>query len=230
MAFARIGIVLSLATTLALPELAHARGEPGAADATAAASQPVVPSMTPTAVAPVTASEPATPVTATAPTTETTAPVVTAPAPGLPPASRLPMPSGDPGRAIDKRANGLLAAGGTMVGVTYLGTSLRGAFVIDRARKTTTDANGMPRPIDQRRLAYGRALMVPVIGPFVAVGYTSSAVARFGAVLSGTAQLAGAVMLLAGVIGKGRARRARRIGWSAGTTRGGGGLAIHGRF
>ena len=118
-----------------------------------------------------------------------------------------------------------------MLTTIYLVTSLRGAFAIDRARKSRTDPlTGQEWPIDQRRVTFGRTLLVPVLGPFVAMGYTDSAVARLGAAVSGTAQVAGAVMLLAGIVAKRRIRRARRFGWTAGATHDGAMVGIHGRF
>lgn len=223
MHIARFCLCSTLVSSFLTPDVALARGEPGAADATAAAPQPVPPAVATPATTPAASSTPATDAPAPA--------VVAAPAPPLPPATQLPMPAPDPWRPRDKQANALLIAGTTMLTTIYLMTSLRGAFAIDRARKSRTDPlTGQEWPIDQRRVAYGRALLVPVLGPFVAIGYTDSAVARLGAAVSGTAQVAGAVMLLAGIVAKRRIRRARRFGWTAGATHDGAMVGIHGRF
>ncbi len=116
--------------------------------------------------------------------------------------------------------NDLLAIGLAGFGVTYFFTSLAGAIIIDEARD---DENA-------RRINYGRALLVPVAGPFIAVAFTDSAKQRWGSVFSGSLQLTTAVLGIVGLVRKGRARRAQRYAVGGGLTSGGAVLSLSGRF
>jgi hypothetical protein len=117
-----------------------------------------------------------------------------------------------------KERTTLLAIGLGTIGIPYTFTSLAGAIVIDKAE-------------DPRRRAYGRALLVPVVGPFFAIGYTNSATSRWAAAFSGTLQLAAAGMLTAAVVATVRRKRAaHRLNMSASFQPGGAAIGVSGRF
>jgi hypothetical protein len=72
--------------------------------------------------------------------------------------------------------------------------------------------------------------MIPLVGPFLALGHTDSAMKRWGASMSGIAQVGAAVLIVAGIVAKSRNHRARRLGWTAGAMNGGGAVMVQGRF
>ena len=238
MAFLRAPLVVALSFAVLVPDVAFARREPGAADAPAAAAQPVAPAATP-AAAPVTAAAvtvapapeaapPAAPVAWEEPAPSTSAP---APAPVVSP--RTPLPASRPAPYVPSngKANGMLVSGIGVLGGVYFFTSLGGAIIIDKARDGEIQPQtGLRSGPDKRRINYGRGLLVPVVGPFISLAYTDSAKERWAASFSGLAQVTGAVLLLAGVVAKARIRRAQRFGFAAGSIRGGGAVTLSGRF
>jgi hypothetical protein len=250
MAYLRAPIVVALSFAVLVPDVAFARREPGVGDAPAAAAQPVAPAAAapapavapvtpapvtaaPVTAAPVTAAPVAAAPVAAAPVTwdapaQTSAP---APAPVVSPRTHLPPPRPAPYVPSNGKANAMLASGLGLFGGVYFFTSLSGAIIIDKARDGELDAyTGVRSGPDKRRINYGRGLLVPVVGPFISLAYTDSARERWAASFSGLAQVGGAVLLLAGVIAKGRIRRAQRLGWAAGGIQGGGAVTVSGRF
>lgn len=116
-----------------------------------------------------------------------------------------------------KSGRGLLAGGLTLAGSAYLFTSLAGALAIDRSRDFTDDplTEGDESRRGQRRRAYGQALMVPGIGPALAIARADTAVRAWAAGLAGLTQAVGVGMALVGVHRLARARRLGRLQLSA---------------
>jgi hypothetical protein len=237
MACIRASLVVTTTVALLVPDVALARRrEPAPAEAPAAA-QPAAPAPAP-AAAPPPAAAPAvvvvTPAAAPPPATEPPAVAFApapAPAPIVSPSTPMPAPSRPPFVPSNARANALLGSGLGVLGGVYFFTSLSGAIIIDRARDGKTDeTTGLHTGPDERRMKYGRGLLVPVVGPFISLAHTDSARERWAASISGLAQVTGAVLTIAGIVAKGRIRRAQKLGWTAGGVQGGGMVGLHGRF
>lgn len=114
--------------------------------------------------------------------------VVIAPAPSM---VALPAPSPPPPPPPRRRGIGLMVTGYTLFGVSYMLTALSGAAVIDNC--------SVDRNYDCRRL--GRSLMVPALGPFMALREIQSMTARFTMVLfPGLMQVGGLTMGIAGSV------------------------------
>lgn len=222
----RIVPAASLALTLVLPDVALARrGGTEAPVVVAPAPASPAPAAAPIVVTPAPAATPVAP----APVASAPAPapvVVVAPASVPPPRPVGPPPT--PSRL--KGGNEMIIAGGVSLGVFYFFTSLAGAVAIDKARDGRTDPLTGQHSIDKRKLNYGRGMLIPIAGPFIAMGYTDSAKQRWAAVLTGSVQAAGAVLVLAGMVRNARLRRWERMQVGAGYTPGGAGVAISGRF
>jgi hypothetical protein len=224
----------ALAAALALPSVAHARREPSPTDA--GAPIPVGPAAAPTPIAAAPAVEPAPAI--AAPTIAAPAPAAWQPAPTPPPVVQAPavppprLVAPPPPRVRVTEGNDLIAAGLASFGGFYFFTSLAGAVIIDKARdRNEIDAyTGEKRELDTRRLNYGRALLVPVAGPFIGLAYTSSAKERWGAALTGAVQVTGVVLTMVGLTQKARARRAQRYAVGAGVGAGTAMLSLRGRF
>jgi hypothetical protein len=138
-----------------------------------------------------------------------------------------------PPYAPSKRTKSLVLGGSLALGYAYICTSLAGAIAIDKAKRAGHDdplTIEVEHGVDRRRRAFGRALLVPVAGPFLALGYTDSALRRWAAAFAGGAQLLGVAMIAAGVIAGGRERRARRLQPMASWQPGGATFGISGRF
>lgn len=228
----RIIPAASLALTLVLPDVALARRAGAEAPAVAApAPASPAPAAAPTVVTPAPAATPVAPMPWEAPAPVASAPapapvVVVAPAHVPPPRPVGPPPT--PSRL--KGGNEMIIAGAVSFGVFYFFTSLAGAVAIDKARDGRTDPITGHHSIDKRKLNYGRGMLIPVAGPFIAMGYTDSAKQRWAAVLTGSVQAAGAVLVLAGMVRNARLRRWERMQVGAGYTPGGAGVSISGRF
>jgi hypothetical protein len=221
--------VAALVVALAVPEVAHARREPSVSEP--AAPMPVAPAAaTPSAVSPVAAAPVAAP--APAPMGPVADPWA-APPPPAPVASSVPPPrlvAPPPPRPSHGDGKDLIAIGLSTFGAFYFFTSLAGAVIIDNTRDRKYDEYGEAKPTDTKRLNYGRALLVPVAGPFIGIRYTDSAKERWGAALTGSVQVAGVIMTAVGLIRNARYRRAQRFGVGAGMAAGGGVVSLSGRF
>lgn len=116
-----------------------------------------------------------------------------------------------------KAGRGLLAAGLAVAGISYFVTSLSGAVAIDRARDLTDDPNTEPDEGQrgQQRRAYGRALLIPGIGPALAVARSDGAVRAWAAGVAGLTQALGAGLAILGTHRLVRARRLERLSLSA---------------
>jgi hypothetical protein len=212
---------LVLAAAALVPAVAHARREPSASEPAAplpvapAAAGPAAPAPAPVAAPPI-----ADPWSASPPPP---APVASVPPPPPPRLVAPPPPSRDDGKD-------LLAVGLSTFGAFYFFTSLAGAVIIDNARDRGRDEYGELRPMNTKRVNYGRALLVPVAGPFIGIRYTDSAKERWGAALTGSVQVAGVIMTAVGLVRHARAKRAQRFDVGAGMAAGGGVLSISGKF
>ena len=87
---------------------------------------------------------------------------------------------------VTRTRKGLIIGGAVTLGATYLATAFIGAVAADfiKAEGSNTDVS---------------PLYVPIAGPFLELGQTDSAVARFYLTVSGLGQSAGALMLLYGL-------------------------------
>jgi hypothetical protein len=129
-----------------------------------------------------------------------------------------------------------MISGWVMFGVTYLGTAAIGAGLVD--------ANGYACRDDYARChAVGRYMLIPVAGPFIAVGPSESALGSIFLVFAGIAQTAGLAMGIAGTamyVADGKAQRqvlnadglrlTKRMRLNAGTRLGGATLGLNMRF
>ena len=131
-----------------------------------------------------------------------------------------------------KNRAGMFTAGAVTFGLAYTFTSLAGAIAIDKAKRDHVDPVTWEtsQRIDPRRRAFGRALLVPGVGPFIAIGYTDSARKRWGAAMSGSLQLMAVAMITGAAIARARSRRDQRLVPTASLHPGGGALGIAGRF
>ncbi len=95
--------------------------------------------------------------------------------------------------AAPDRGGGLIAAGSLFFVPTYL---------------TTAVAFGVIRPRSSESRAYWNRMMVPIVGPWLAIPKSSKHLSGWTAAVSGTAQLAGSVMLVVGSVRLANSRRA----------------------
>lgn len=216
--------VVATVITLAMPAVAFGQQPAAAAPSPAAA---------PVAAAPVAAAPAAAVAPTEAPVNWGATPASAPAAAATPPAPRVtpPSPPAPRVRARVTEGNDLIAAGLGTLGAVYIVTSLAGAVIIDRSRKSETDDyTGVTIGPDHKRVNYGRALTVPIVGPFIAMRYTDSAKERWGDAFIGSVQVAGVALAALGLIRKARARRAQRFSVGGGFAAGGASLSVSGRF
>jgi hypothetical protein len=123
----------------------------------------------------------------------------------------------------------MLAAGVLIVAIPYTFTSLAGAIIIDKAKTGPDELTG-ERHVDVRRRAYGRSLLVPVVGPFIAIHHGQSAKDRWGAAFSGAVQVAAVGLVGAALISGVRRRRQQRVNMTASIDPGGATIGMTARF
>lgn len=87
---------------------------------------------------------------------------------------------------VQRTRKGLIIGGAVTLGATYLATAFIGAVADDFNKAEGSNVDIAP-------------LYIPVAGPFLEIGETDSAVARFYLAVSGLGQTAGAIMLLYGL-------------------------------
>ena len=87
---------------------------------------------------------------------------------------------------VQRTHKGLIIGGAVTLGATYLVTAFVGAVAADFLKAEGSNTNIAP-------------LFLPVAGPFLEIGETDSAIAKFYLTLSGLGQGAGAIMLLYGI-------------------------------
>jgi hypothetical protein len=115
-----------------------------------------------------------------------------------------------------RKRKGLIISGSILLGASYLITAF-GASVAE-------DVNGNDS---------AASLYLPVFGPFIQAGYTSSRTGRFFLVVDGGCQLAGAAMLLSGLFAEKTLLVRNDLGATLvpiHTRDGGSGLALFARF
>ncbi len=130
-----------------------------------------------------------------------------------PPPTYVPSPYADGIRRDRKSGRGLLI-GGLSLGITaYVYTSLAGALAIDKAREMDDDPITLEDESRARadRRAYGRALLVPGIGPALAIPKADTALRAWGAGMAGLLQASALAMTIVGIARLGRARRYERL-------------------
>lgn len=159
---------------------------------------------------------------------------VTAPEPVPPPDPELSRAYRYRAQAHDDRKSGrgLLTSGVSVAISAYALTSLAGAMAIDRARDFEDDPLTEPDESlrgDQRR-AFGRALLIPGIGPAIAIHRSDSAVRAWAAGVSGLAQALGVGLVLLGTHRLARAHRLERLAVSASGDRLGAQVSLRVRF
>lgn len=121
--------------------------------------------------------------------------------------------------AYDDKKSGkkLVLAGSLVAGFSYLFTSLGGALAIDRARDMVDDPL---TPQDESRGArarrgYGRALLVPGIGPALAIARADRAMRAWAAGVAGLGQVVGVGLVALGAHRLARGRRYKRLSLAA---------------
>ena len=183
------------------------------------------------AVAPLYASQPI-PANADAPSEPTPIEVtVTTPRPAPPPPP-CPYDAYEVDHQKLKSANGMLAAGITIGVAAYLSTSMAGAVAIDRARDfeddPLTEEDESARGDDRR--AFGRALLIPVAGPFVAIPRADTALRGWAAGISGLAQGAALGLTIAGLVRRSNAKHPRNFAVAPSAGASNAGVVLQGRF
>jgi len=114
----------------------------------------------------------------------------------------------------------MTAAGFAIFGVSYAISSLTGAIIAD-----TRD--------DERLERYGRRMIIPVVGPWLAIGHTDSATGAWFTGLAGVAQTAGVVIGTIGAVHLAQRRRLKtqhQVMVTGSPLLGGGQLGLAGRF
>jgi hypothetical protein len=87
---------------------------------------------------------------------------------------------------VSRTHKGLIIGGAVTLGATYLATAFIGAVAADFLKAEGSNISVAP-------------VFVPVVGPWLEIGETDSAIAKFYLTVSGLGQAAGAVMLLYGI-------------------------------
>lgn len=87
---------------------------------------------------------------------------------------------------VSRTRKGLIIGGAVTLGATYLATAFIGAVAADFLKAEGSNTSVAP-------------VFLPVAGPFLEIGQTDSAIAKFYLTLSGLGQGAGAIMLLYGI-------------------------------
>lgn len=119
-----------------------------------------------------------------------------------PPSSLPPTPPPRPRKDPD-RSSGIafLASGLALFGSAYLSSSLAGVANIDRKFEDPRD--------DARARAYGNRMLIPIVGPWVAISQSDSATKGWFTGLAGVAQGVGIALATVGAIRLSRAHRRR---------------------
>ncbi len=138
------------------------------------------------------------------------------PAPKPPPA-KAKSAAGPTDAQRRDTATVLLSLGASAFVVSYLGTAFAGAAAWDdaRARRRESEHPERFRRTRNRDLVYGASLMVPVVGPFVGIGFSGSAARSLGLGISGALQAGSLLMAIAGARGLIRLRKGRKLTLSA---------------
>jgi hypothetical protein len=116
-----------------------------------------------------------------------------------------------------KSGRSLLIAGLTLGGMAYVYTSLAGAIAIDKARDMNDDPLTLENEARARsdRRAFGKALLIPGIGPALAIPKADTALRAWGAGMAGLTQAVALTMTIVGIHRLGRANRLERLSFGA---------------
>jgi hypothetical protein len=149
-------------------------------------------------------------------------------APSVPPpvpTPRIASPSLRSGKKM------IIVGASTLASIYFLST-LAGALAIDGGRddRETDPSTGMPGAPNHRRMRFGRSLLIPIAGPFIAIAHADTAALRWAMVMTGMAQVTTAALVVAGSIRTVRARRQERMWFGAGPAQGGAMISLRGRF
>jgi hypothetical protein len=142
----------------------------------------------------------------------------TATAPAVvPPPIYTPAPYSDRIYKDRKSGRSLLIAGLTLGGMAYVYTSLAGAIAIDKARDMNDDPLTLENEARARsdRRAFGKALLIPGIGPALAIPKADTALRAWGAGMAGLTQAVALTMTIVGIHRLGRANRLERLSFGA---------------
>lgn len=157
------------------------------------------------------------------PTTQVTVVVNNAGTAATPAPTVVPPPVYTPNPYFDriykdrKSGRSLLIAGITLGGMAYVYTSLAGALAIDKARDMHDDPLTLENEARDRsdRRAFGKALLIPGIGPALAIPKADTALRAWGAGMAGLTQAAALTMTIVGIHRLGRANRLERLSFGA---------------
>jgi hypothetical protein len=155
------------------------------------------------------------------PTTQVTVVVnntAAAPVPAVvPPPIYTPAPYSDRIYKDRKSGRSLLIVGLTLGGMAYVYTSLAGAIAIDKARDMHDDPLTLENEARARadRRAFGKALLIPGIGPALAIPKADTALRAWGAGMAGLTQAVALTMTIVGIHRLGRANRLERLSFGA---------------
>lgn len=112
-----------------------------------------------------------------------------------------PAPYQPPPQQQRRRGKGMMIAGFVTFGSSYLVTALFGAGYLDASRGFDSDGSDLDANTnDQRLRRLGGRLLIPVIGPLVAIPQLDSAIGTMGAVFSFIAQAGGLSLGIAGAV------------------------------
>ncbi|MGH1342950.1 MAG: hypothetical protein ACRBN8_15415 [Nannocystales bacterium] len=142
------------------------------------------------------------------------APIAAPPPP--PPRAAVAIPPAPTGPQRNKRAEPLLITGLSGFATVYLLTAYVGAATIDKARDLNRGDNydyyGNPEPGRNGNMTRnrGRALLIPVAGPFIAMHFTNSARRKYWQAVNGGLQAGTLAMAIIGSRMFAKHRRAKR--------------------
>lgn len=137
--------------------------------------------------------------------------------PEPPPPVYEPAPFSHQAYEDRKSGAGMLTAGLVLGTTSYVFTTLAGALTIDKARELTddplTEENEARHRADRR--AFGRALLIPGIGPGLAIARADTAMRAWAAGFAGLTQAVSVGLVVVGIHRLRRARRLERMSFSA---------------
>jgi hypothetical protein len=151
-------------------------------------------------------------------------------APPAPQIAVTPTPKPSPvDRSITRQRRaglGMMIAGWSLFGLTYLTTAFYGTIAIDQADGVFEEDIDDPFTTTPSK-KYGRRLLIPIAGPFIAAPAAPTATQGFGTALAGTLQVTGLALGIAGTVLYVKAkRRGRELAFGAAPTLGGAAVQV----
>ncbi|MEM7155810.1 MAG: hypothetical protein AAF799_23365 [Myxococcota bacterium] len=163
------------------------------------------------------------------PPAQATTPTPTVVAPSHQPQLDPPPVHRFPGKKLSnsaiKRKRGFLIGGGVLFGLAYLGGTLTAAVMIDKRIE-----DGVLQLSERSAMRAAKLMLIPGLGPMAAAGVCKCGGFTVALVNFGFMQAMGMAYMTVGAVPLLRHRRAMRLRLAAAPTRGGGTLALHGRF